>query len=68
MLELDVLLSNFVEKAYSSLSAEDQHIFQEMLKEPDPVLFEWLMGRVRPDDARFANMTDMIRNHARSRI
>jgi len=66
MLELDVLLTNFLEKGYPGLTQSDQALFAELLDEPDPLLFQWLLGRITPEDARFAKMADMIRSYARS--
>lgn len=68
MLELDVILSNFLKEAYSSLSDEDKSHFVDLLSCPDPVLFDWLMGREMPEDAHLAKITEIIRNHAKSRI
>lgn len=68
MLELDVLLGNFLEEVYPTLSEPDQKLFVELLKEPDPLLLAWLMERDVPDDERIARIIQMIRNHARSRI
>jgi len=68
MLELDVILSNFLKEAYLFLSNEDKACFVELLNCPDPVLFDWLMGREKPDNANLAKMTETIRDHAKSRI
>lgn len=68
MLELDVLLGNFLAEAYPHLSASDQANFAALLATPDPVLFDYLMGKVSPEDARLASITEIIRHHAVTRI
>jgi antitoxin CptB len=68
MLELDVLLSNFLEKTYPALSLADQKIFSQLLTQTDPELFAWLMGQSIPEDKNLAHIVEMIRRHARSRI
>lgn len=68
MLELDVLLGNFLREAYPSLSLDDKRLFVELLTQPDPELFAWLMGSEVPQDKNIANITDMIRTHAITRF
>lgn len=67
MLELDVLLGNFLEERYDNLSVDEKKIFIELLEEPDPALFAWIMGHESPED-KFNQITEIIRLHARSRI
>ncbi len=68
MLELDVLLGNFLKEAYPSLSLEDKKIFVELLSCADTDLFDWLLGYASPTDERLARITEAIRQHARDRI
>lgn len=68
MLELDVLLGNFVSEAYAGLTIEDKNLFIEFLTFSDPELFAWLLGSKTPTDPRIAYMVDRIRNHAQSRF
>lgn len=68
MLELDVLLGNFLTEAYPTLSDEDKIRFVNVLNQSDPELFAWLMGRETPEDPDFKRITDMIRQHAQSRF
>lgn len=44
MLELDLLLGEFLHTRYSSLDAELQRDFQRLLEQPDPLLQRWLFG------------------------
>lgn len=66
MLELDVLLGNFLKDVYPELNATDQSSFVRLLSFSDPELFVWLMGSRIPKDQDLAKITEMIRQHARS--
>lgn len=68
MLELDVLLGNFLAEAYPSLSLEDKALFVELLEGQDPELFAWIMGHDEVTVPKFIPIVEMIRQHARSRI
>jgi len=68
MLELDILLGNFLEEAYLSLSEQGQAIFVRLLTEAnDQELFMWLIGKEKTRDADFASMIEKIRYHAEHR-
>ena len=68
MLELDVLLSNFLMERYPDLSLEDKQRFVTLLNQPDPDIFAWIMGREIPSTEDMTKITGMIRQHAQSRI
>lgn len=68
MLELDVLLMNFLKEAYPTLTPEHKTLFESLLHCTDPELFAWLMGRSRPADEGLAMISDIIRQHAKSRF
>lgn len=68
MLELDVLLSNFLDEIYLGLKDEDKMRFVRLLEQPDPQLFDWLIGKEVPEDPELQRITDMIRKHAQSRF
>ncbi len=67
MLELDVLLGNFLEEAYPGLSEADQASFVALLDEADPDLFAWLTGHTSPTQPKFVEIVGKIREHARNR-
>ncbi len=67
MLELDVLLGNFLEEVYVSLNEEEQLQFVQLLSENDQDLFMWLTGKEKPLNADFAAMVERIRYHAKHR-
>lgn len=61
MLELDLLLGEFVERGLHALSDEMKRDFEALLEYPDPVLFDWLMGRAAPTDRGLAHVVERIR-------
>jgi antitoxin CptB len=67
MLELDVLLGNFLEEAYLQLSSDDQLLFVKLLECGDQELFDWLTGKKQSHDAEFVRMVERIRLHAQNR-
>ena len=50
MLELDLILTPFVENVYYTLSADDQLRFEVLLECEDQTLFMWFMQRENPDN------------------
>lgn len=68
MLELDVLLMNFLNEAYPSLTPGQKETFVELLTQPDPDLMAWIMGREPAPNEAFAELAQKIYQHARSRL
>lgn len=66
MLELDVLLGNYLKNAYPQLSLADKKLFVHLLTHTDPDLFAWLLGHETPSDLALAKLTQAIRQHAQS--
>ena len=64
MLELDLLLRDFLDRGYASLDDPQRRCFDQLLDYPDAVLLEWFMGRVRPADKDVANLVEKIRSAA----
>ena len=50
MLELDLILTPFVENVYDTLSEDDQLRFEVLLESEDQTLFMWFMQRENPDN------------------
>ena len=67
MLELDLVLEPFVKLRYPDLSAEDRAAYRNLLRCDDQSLFDWFMGKARPDDLGHADMVDTILAFQRSR-
>lgn len=68
MLELDVILGNFLEGGYLKLADEDKWLFIKLLECPDPDLIGWLMGTDQPADPELAKIAGIIKEHAKYRI
>lgn len=66
MLELDVLLGNFLEEHYRQASLADQEKFIELLACNDQELFMWLTGK-EPAKPQFIDIIGKIRHHAQIR-
>ncbi|OAI50024.1 hypothetical protein AYO45_00140 [Gammaproteobacteria bacterium SCGC AG-212-F23] len=61
MLELDILLGNFLDKQYLKCSKKDQETFVRLLENTDQDLFLWLMGKEVPNDPEFRLLVEKIR-------
>lgn len=68
MLELDVLLGNFLKEAYPGLSEADQRLFVTLLSCQDPEILNWIMGKEIPEDPALDRITKMIGHHAKTRV
>lgn len=68
MLELDLLLVPFATEVFSSLSVQDQLLYVAFLEQEDQDLFKWLMGREKPQDARFNAIIAQILAHSRKPV
>lgn len=66
MLELDILLTKFLDNEFKNLSDADKRLFIELLYLPDPELFSLLMGQVTSPDEQIDRLVQGIRAHARS--
>ncbi|MCK4743551.1 MAG: succinate dehydrogenase assembly factor 2 [Sulfuriflexus sp.] len=61
MLELDLLLTNFLENGYTQLSSESKQAFVELLDIVDTELLEYLMGRHVHKEAHIQHVIEAIR-------
>ena len=68
MLELDIILSNFLHKRYTSCNSDQKQAFKELLTYPDPELFTLLMGEARPLTLSHHEIVFLVREHARKRL
>jgi len=62
MLELDLLLQAFVDKAYDALSKSDKHQFHLLLDMQDQELLECLMLQQAPQDASLNDIISKVRS------
>lgn len=64
MLELDLLLRDFLDHGYAQLDDDATQRFDALLDYPDAVLLEWMMGRMQPADKDVAKLVEQIRSSA----
>jgi antitoxin CptB len=57
--ELDVLLTRYVERRFSSASRVEQEAFSELLESQDPLLYAYCFGSETPP-AQFAALIERI--------
>lgn len=63
MLELDLLLANFLEKEYSDLIESEKILFKQLLTHSDQELYRWLIGLEKPQDVSLLGMVNKVRSH-----
>ena len=61
MLELDILLNNFVDKKINDLTQQQKQSFDLLLSYPDQTLFDLLMGNSVSSDTSIATLVQQIR-------
>lgn len=61
MLELDLLLRDFLDQHYQDLPATQQAAFVRLLGSPDPLLYDWLMGHGAPEDVELRELVTLLR-------
>jgi len=61
MRELDVMLSRFLEGGYQRLDQEARERFAALLEREDDQLWDWLSGRVEPEEQGIAAIVEQIR-------
>lgn len=64
MLELDLALQAFLDHHYDSVTSDERRAFESMLNYPDPLLLEYIMGRIIPTDRQMANVVGRLRTPA----
>ena len=62
MLELDLILTPFVENVYDTLSKDDQLRFEVLLECEDQTLFMWFMQRENPSDPNMDRIIKIVRD------
>ena len=61
MLELDLVLKEFMEKYYRQLSVPETETFKEMLNCPDNELWDLIMARAVPENQSWNNVLNLLR-------
>ncbi|WPL16148.1 Antitoxin CptB [Thiorhodovibrio winogradskyi] len=62
MLELDLLLSDFIDQGYAQLSSTERADFARLLGCQDQRLHDWLIGHSEPSDAALRALVERIRS------
>ena len=60
-LELDIMLTRFLDNGFERLSPEQQQAFVELADMEDHELWYWVGGKTECDDPRFAPIVAAIR-------
>ncbi len=60
MLELDLLLNNFVDKKVADLSVGQKQTFEMLLSYPDQTLLDLLLGNSVSSDSSIASLVQQI--------
>jgi succinate dehydrogenase flavin-adding protein (antitoxin of CptAB toxin-antitoxin module) len=60
LLELDLVLKNFLERRFDHLDAEQRRLFNELLDEPDNDLLDMALGRREPA-SRYRAVVELLR-------
>lgn len=63
MLELDLLLVQFLDNCFSMLTPEEQALFQALLACSDPDLFAWLLKKQPSSYPQFEPLLQKIREY-----
>ena len=60
-LELDLLLTRYLERCYQQADSDEQQQFEYLLTLEDPQLQRYLMGQSHPQEAVLAALVEKIR-------
>ena len=62
MLELDLILTRFVNTGLNALTDRERAVFAALLEYSDPELYAYLMNQAHCPDVEIARLVDFIRN------
>ncbi len=65
MRELDQLLGWYLDARYAESDVAAKEAFSTLLDQQDPELWDWLMGRTRPEFESWRRIVDEIRTRNR---
>jgi antitoxin CptB len=63
MLELDILLNDFLDKGYEELEQQEREVFQRLLEYSDQSLIHLLLGQTKTADRECQNVLKKIRGY-----
>ena len=61
MLELDILLNDFLDKSYEKLTIQQKNTLDQMLDYPDQLLFDLFLGHMQSSDNSVSELVQTIR-------
>lgn len=61
LLELDVVLKNFLDQGYASLTPAEQESFDKLLAVPDNILWAYVQGSENPPEKELSQIVSKIR-------
>lgn len=64
MLELDILLNQFIDQQYCLLDNQQKNVFDQLLEYPDQLLFDLFLGHMESSDTSVADLVKTIRQSA----
>lgn len=59
--EMDIVLQDFLIRAYDDLPESDQRLFRDLLDESDLDILNWLMGKEQPASAGLRQIIGLLR-------
>ncbi|MCR4347247.1 MAG: succinate dehydrogenase assembly factor 2 [Sulfuricaulis sp.] len=62
LLELDVVLKEFLDQRYASLTSDEQDAFEKLLTTSDQTLLAYLQGSQKPPEKELMQLVAKIRN------
>jgi antitoxin CptB len=65
MLELDLLLSNYLDQVSPDLTDAQGHLLERLLAVEDQILIDWLLGEAVPAEAGLGAVVSQIRSAMR---
>ncbi len=61
--EMDILLQDYLQVHYDTLSTKEQNTFAELLEEADLDILSWIMQKTSPDE-KYISIINCIRESA----
>ena len=61
--EMDLLMGSFADKYINGFEAEDLTIFEEILLNNDPYVYDWIIGRQKAPDELKSRVLDLLLEH-----
>lgn len=62
LLELDIVLKEFLDKRFASLTSDEQDAFEKLLTTSDQSLLAYLQGNENPPENELKQLVSKIRN------